>query len=186
VSPWNWAGNGPIAHRAYTCVCMEQRCNDTDRGEPKARRKSCRSETLSATNPMWSNLGANPGLLGKKPDGTWNDFCRPALLGDFKGTAVCGVVSNPATAGSWADALPGCCLAGCERCEVWSRCTQTPWRLINRTALCTWSSSFCRLEHSSHSRPPWGTIQSRCHLSTHERQQQNWFLLLSVHFIYRM
>jgi hypothetical protein len=45
----------------------ERRWNDTDRGKPKTRRKTCPRATLSTTNPTWIDPGANPGLCGQNP-----------------------------------------------------------------------------------------------------------------------
>jgi hypothetical protein len=45
---------------------MEQWWNDTDRGNQKNSEKICPSDTLSITNPTWTDLGANPGLRGEK------------------------------------------------------------------------------------------------------------------------
>jgi hypothetical protein len=38
-----------------------------DRENRRTRRQTCPSATLSATNPTWIDLGANPGLRGEKP-----------------------------------------------------------------------------------------------------------------------
>jgi hypothetical protein len=46
---------------------MEARRNDTDTENTKrTRRKTCPSATLCATNPTWTDPGANPGLRGER------------------------------------------------------------------------------------------------------------------------
>ena len=46
---------------------MEHRWNETDRGKPTTRRKTCPSATLSTTNPTWTDPGSNPCLRGGRP-----------------------------------------------------------------------------------------------------------------------
>jgi hypothetical protein len=46
---------------------MEHQWNETDRGKPKTRRKTCPSATLSTTNPTWTDPGSNPGLRSGRP-----------------------------------------------------------------------------------------------------------------------
>jgi hypothetical protein len=46
---------------------MEQRWNDTDRGNQRTRRKTCPSATLSTINSTRTDLGANADPHGKKP-----------------------------------------------------------------------------------------------------------------------
>jgi hypothetical protein len=36
-------------------------------GAPKYSEKTCPSATLSTTNPIWPDLGSNPGRRGGKP-----------------------------------------------------------------------------------------------------------------------
>jgi hypothetical protein len=45
---------------------MEQRWNDIDRGKPKDLEKNLSSATFSNTNLIWTALGSNRGLWGKK------------------------------------------------------------------------------------------------------------------------
>jgi hypothetical protein len=42
----------------------EPRWNEIDK--ERSQRKTCHSATLSTTNPTWTDLGANPGLCGKR------------------------------------------------------------------------------------------------------------------------
>jgi hypothetical protein len=52
---------------SYRYMNMEARWNDTDRENTKrTRRKNCPSATLCATNPTWTDPGANPGLRGER------------------------------------------------------------------------------------------------------------------------
>jgi hypothetical protein len=44
-------------------ILTEHRWNETDRGKPTTRRKTCPSATLSTTNPTWTD----PGLRGERP-----------------------------------------------------------------------------------------------------------------------
>jgi hypothetical protein len=44
------------------------RWNDIYRRKRINRRKACPSDTLSITNPTWTNLSANPGLRGERPE----------------------------------------------------------------------------------------------------------------------
>jgi hypothetical protein len=46
---------------------MEHRWNEIDRVKPKYSGGTCRSATLSTTNPTWTDLGSNPGLRGERP-----------------------------------------------------------------------------------------------------------------------
>jgi hypothetical protein len=47
---------------------VERWWNDTNRGErSRARREPCPTATLPTTNPLWTGLGSNPGLQGKRP-----------------------------------------------------------------------------------------------------------------------
>jgi hypothetical protein len=46
---------------------MKQLWNDIDRENRRSRRRTCPSAALSATNPTWTDLGANLGLRGEKP-----------------------------------------------------------------------------------------------------------------------
>jgi hypothetical protein len=46
---------------------MEQRWNDTDRGNRRTRRGTCPSATLCTTSPTWTALVAKPALHGEKP-----------------------------------------------------------------------------------------------------------------------
>jgi hypothetical protein len=63
MSLWNWASNGPTVHPPNdTCVNMEQRWNDNDRGKLKVSEKSRPIAGLSTTNPTWTALGANPSF----------------------------------------------------------------------------------------------------------------------------
>jgi hypothetical protein len=43
------------------------RSNEDWQGKPKYSEKTCRSDTLSTTNPTWPDLGSNPGCRGGKP-----------------------------------------------------------------------------------------------------------------------
>jgi hypothetical protein len=43
------------------------RWNENWLGKPKYSEKTCPSATLSATNPIWPDLGSNPGRRGGKP-----------------------------------------------------------------------------------------------------------------------
>jgi hypothetical protein len=45
----------------------------------RTRRKTCSSATLSITNPIWTSLGANPGLRGGQP--TTNRLCYSTVFG---------------------------------------------------------------------------------------------------------
>jgi hypothetical protein len=44
------------------CEYGEPRWNDVDRGNRGTQREICRGASLSATNPTWNDLGANPVL----------------------------------------------------------------------------------------------------------------------------
>jgi hypothetical protein len=46
---------------------MEHQWNETDRGKPTTRRKTCPSATLSTTNPTWTDPGSNPGHRSGRP-----------------------------------------------------------------------------------------------------------------------
>jgi hypothetical protein len=65
---------------------MEPRCNDTDRGNRRTRRKPCSSATLSTTNPTWIDLDGNPGLPGEVTlqvalvDGIWTCLLNDLLM----------------------------------------------------------------------------------------------------------
>jgi hypothetical protein len=43
------------------------RWNENWQGKPKYSEKTCASATLSTTNPIWPDLGSNPGRRVKKP-----------------------------------------------------------------------------------------------------------------------
>jgi hypothetical protein len=43
------------------------RWNEDWQGKPKYSEKTCTSATLSTTNPIWPDLGSNPGRRGGKP-----------------------------------------------------------------------------------------------------------------------
>jgi hypothetical protein len=46
---------------------MEQWWNDIFAGETEVLRENLPSATLSTTNPIWIDPGANPGLRGERP-----------------------------------------------------------------------------------------------------------------------
>jgi hypothetical protein len=48
----------------------------------RTRRKACPSATLSTTNPTWIDLGANPGLCGKRP--ATNDLSHGTAQHEFR------------------------------------------------------------------------------------------------------
>jgi hypothetical protein len=58
---WRWA----VFYQVLQL--MEHQWNETDRGKPITRRKTCPSATLSTTNFTWTDPGSNPGLCGERP-----------------------------------------------------------------------------------------------------------------------
>jgi hypothetical protein len=54
----------PIVHPTVDKEYAEPWLNDIDR---RTQRKTCPSGNLSATNPLWADLGANLGLWSERP-----------------------------------------------------------------------------------------------------------------------
>jgi hypothetical protein len=63
---WTVVTNGPVVYPSGY-IWVEPRWNDIDRGNRRTRRKTCSFATLCATNPTWTDMGVNLGLLSVCP-----------------------------------------------------------------------------------------------------------------------
>ena len=53
--------------RIISSLILKYLWNDTEKGNRNTRRKTCLSAMSSTTNPIWTDLGVNPGLRGDWP-----------------------------------------------------------------------------------------------------------------------
>jgi hypothetical protein len=72
MSSWKWAANDPLSIPQMIHEWLWSSSGMILTGENRrTRRKTWSSASLSATNPKWTALGANPGLRGENPE-LWN------------------------------------------------------------------------------------------------------------------
>jgi hypothetical protein len=75
---WGGVGLGPLGTSVTNCPTVpapddrwwwvwSSRWNEKWQRTPKYSEKTCPNATLSTTNPIWSDLGWNPGRRGGKP-----------------------------------------------------------------------------------------------------------------------
>jgi hypothetical protein len=71
------------ASPGYRWRMWSSRWNENWQGKPKSLEKTCSSATLSTPNPIWTDLGLNPGRRGGKPatDRLSYDTTSPLYLG---------------------------------------------------------------------------------------------------------